>query len=218
MDDETLFHVSEFEAPDLDGYQTMGSPDSAVLMDMIFRYLDQESPKQSYPTTMESKLPSVKRWADSLPDFEISPMAPILPKYNELDDASIHSNSSSIGSMLSDSLSSQDSNGPKTPPLNTTVNETAQRQSHDELHFPEIPSLPMPERQVNINRKCSLRRSQEVARSPSRPTPRVPKWNIRAQNELNDPNTQAVSTPKQQMQATITSLDDVMPEFVPAPK
>ncbi|KAK0102806.1 hypothetical protein ONS96_005440 [Cadophora gregata f. sp. sojae] len=166
MDASTLFPGSQLGHPK--GYeQPVESPDSAILMDMIFQYLREDPPKASLSTPVDAK---VKTWAATLPDFQVSPIGVEMPKYSEHDDSSVHSSSSPLESAFSDSSSLNDSNGPKTPPLTKNITATVSSPARDdELMFPDMPKLPPPAPPANkLNRNCSLRRSSEVVRSPSR--------------------------------------------------
>ncbi|KAH7313142.1 hypothetical protein BKA65DRAFT_153932 [Rhexocercosporidium sp. MPI-PUGE-AT-0058] len=217
MDASSLFHVSQFGHPKR-YEEPVESPDSAVLMDMIFQYLREDPTKSSLPTPVDSK---IQTWAASLPDFQVSPIVTEIHTYTEHDDSSLHSSSSPLGSMFSDSSSLNDSGGPKTPPLTTNVNSTIPRPARDdELMFPEMPKLPEPAPQVNLNRNCSLRRSSEVVRSPSRAT----STSRRVSFGLPSPSSPAIErapipqipAAHQRMQASLTNLVS-LPEFVPSP-
>ncbi|KAH9207746.1 hypothetical protein DL95DRAFT_468390 [Leptodontidium sp. 2 PMI_412] len=217
MDASTLFSVSQFGHPKR-YEEPVESPDSAVLMDMIFQYLREEPPKSSLPTPVDSK---IQTWAASLPDFQVSPVVTDIPKYTEHDDSSVHSSSSPLESMFSDSSSLNDSTGPKTPPLPTKINGTVPRPTRDdELMFPDMPKLPTPTPQVNLNRNCSLRRSSEVVRSPSRATSTSRRVSFGLSSNPSSPAVERAPVPNipasnQKMQATITNLVS-LPEFVPS--
>ncbi|PVH82607.1 hypothetical protein DL98DRAFT_513715 [Cadophora sp. DSE1049] len=218
MDASTLFPGSQFGHPNR-YEQPVESPDSAVLMDMIFQYLREDPPKSSLSTPVDTK---VQTWAASLPDFQVSPIGAEMPKYSEHDDSSVHSSSSPMESMFSDSSSLNDSNGPKTPPLTKNITATVPRPARDdELMFPEMPKLPPPAPPANnLNRNCSLRRSSEVVRSPSRAASTSRRVSFGLPPNSSSP-TERETVPKmpaahQRMQATITNLVS-LPEFIPSP-
>jgi len=218
MDASTLFSNSQFGHPTR-YEQAVESPDSAVLMDMIFQYLREDPPKPSISTPVDAK---VQTWAASLPDFQVSPIGAEMPRYSEHDDSSVHSSSSPLDSMFSDSSSLNDSNGPKTPPLtsNTTA-ATFITARDDELMFPE-PKLPPPAPPANnLNRNCSLRRSSEVVRSPSRAASTSRRVSFGLSSSQSVPDNEREVVPKlpaahQRMQATITNLVS-LPQFVQTP-
>ncbi|KAH7384790.1 hypothetical protein BKA64DRAFT_681436 [Cadophora sp. MPI-SDFR-AT-0126] len=221
MDASTLFPASQFGHPNR-YEQPVESPDSAILMDMIFQYLREDPPKSSLSSTpVEAK---VQTWAASLPDFQVSPIAAEMPKYSEHDDSSEHSSSSPLESMFSDSSSLRDSNGPETPPLtNKNTTATVPRPARDdELMFPEMPKLPPPAPPAtDLNRNCSLRRSSEVVRSPSRAASTSRRVSFGLPPNSSNSNNEREPTSKmpvahQRMQATITNLVS-LPEFFPSP-
>lgn len=217
MDASTLFPDSQFGHPTR-YEQAVESPDSAILMDMIFQYLREDPAKPSLSTPVDAK---VQTWAASLPDFQVSPIGAEMPRYSKHDDSSVHSSSSPLDSMFSDSSSLNDSNGPKTPPfINNTVATASRPAGDDELMFPE-PRLPPPAPPAdNLNRNCSLRRSSEVVRSPSRAASTSRRVSFGFPSKSSPDNEREV-VPKmpvahQRMQANITNLVP-HPELVPTP-
>ncbi|KAL2061924.1 hypothetical protein VTL71DRAFT_7302 [Oculimacula yallundae] len=218
MDPSTLFSVSQFGQPNQYG-EPVESPESAVLMDMIFQYLKEDPSKSSLPTPVDSK---IQTWTASLPEYQVSPIITEIHDYTEHSDSSVNSFSSPRRSMSSDTSSLSDSGSPKTPLLTSSIIcTTAESPYSDELMFSTIPKQPTPAPQVNLNRNCSLRRSLEVVRSPSRATSSSRRVSFGLPSNPSSPVIERGSPPSisgthQRMQATVTSLV-TLPEFVPSP-
>ncbi|CZT43693.1 uncharacterized protein RSE6_03765 [Rhynchosporium secalis] len=218
MDASSIFPVSQFGHPKR-YEEPVESSDNVVLMGTIFQYLREDSPKSLLPTPVDAK---IQTWASSLADYEVSPIVNELLEYTEHSDTSVHSSSSRRGSVFSDFSNSNDSCGPRTPPLTSSMIDTNPRATPpDKLMFSTVPNLPKPAPRVNLNRNCSLRRSSEIIRSPSRATSVSRRMSFRLSSNPSSPAIERAPAAKipathQRTQSTVTNLVS-LPEVVPSP-
>jgi hypothetical protein len=172
---------------------------NVALMDMIMEYLDHEGQKSStFASPVQPLGPHVKIWAESLPEFDASPISNPPPSYQETEFSdSTERSFSPMGSMFSDTSSYEEEEGCRTPPTPIDPLRSSLVYSNDVKH-PETPSSALPEALIVIP-KSIYHSKRESPVSPLSPISRTPI----------EPT----------MQATITNLVDIMPEcmeeFIP---
>jgi hypothetical protein len=193
-----------------------------LLMDTILSYLDENDPASPlYQSPLQTRNRIVKQWAASLPDFFTSPDDAVILENTACDNSPRRSTGSSAGSLLSDSSSYEESRGPKTPTCSSPTDLTMRRSLPSaDVRLVDLPadatSMATSRADPKIRRKFSFELDPEpLSCIPDIPTNNITRGEIPTRGFAEDLNISSCSDPPHpKMQATITSLDDFLPDYI----